>query len=399
MEASVRLLGSAAAFHRQLRLITAPSLSLSLPNANPRFPRSSIALQPRSRFATADFFRSPPAHSSLPLAPLLSLSNLFASVSSPDRVLASDSDPQGGFFHWDRHQAVLERGDPQFCNDKGPIWTVVLLGWLGAEPKHMNKYAALYSSNGIRPVRFVISVKELLGLDMGKRVQEKIARFTQELVSWCSETEEGRERCLLFHTFSNTGWLTYGKILDNLQTRPDIIQKIKGCVVDSGAAPEISPQVWAAGFCAALFKKRSSLVYSSVEDIELAKVDVKMNNLGSKDNSSTFTEILVLSLLEKLFAIVLELPDVNKRLRKIISILSDKQPPCPQLYLYSSADKVIPVNSVEKFIKEQKASGRIVHAHDFGSSPHVDHLRSFPQVYSTKISEFLKECCSRVAVI
>lgn len=36
---------------------------------------------------------------------------------------------------------------------------------------------------------------------------------------------------------------SYGSILENLQTRPDIIEKIKGCVIDSGADPEISPQV------------------------------------------------------------------------------------------------------------------------------------------------------------
>lgn len=85
----------------------------------------------------------------------------------------------------------------------------------------------------------------------------------------------------------------------------------------------------------------------------------------------------------------------DRRLSSIISTLKD-QPPCPQLYLYSATDKVIPASAVECFLMEQKALGRSVYAHDFGSSPHVDHLRSFPHVYSAKVNEFLKHCCSTV---
>lgn len=130
-------------------------------------------------------------------------------MSPQEGALASDSGPKEGFVNWGRDRDVLEGGDLGLCNGKGAIWRVVMLGWLGAEPKHLNKYAGLYTSKVIEPVKFVIPVKELLGFDLGRRVQDKIARFTTELVSWCSQTEEdGRERCLLFHTFSNTGWLT-----------------------------------------------------------------------------------------------------------------------------------------------------------------------------------------------
>lgn len=71
-------------------------------------------------------------------------------------------------------------------------------------------------------------------------------------------------------------------------------------------------QVWAAGFSAALLKKRSSLISSSDENNGVAKQDMKMNGTGTKDNSSSFAEILTLSLLEKFFTLVLMLPDVNQ---------------------------------------------------------------------------------------
>lgn len=79
-------------------------------------------------------------------------------------------------------------------------------------------------------------------------------------------------------------------------------------------------------------------------------------------------------------------------MHKVLSVLSDKQPPCPQFYLYSSADRVIPAECVESFINMQRSLGLSVSSHNFVSSPHVDHYRSFPHLYSAKIDEFLKVC-------
>ena len=81
-----------------------------------------------------------------------------------------------------------------------------------------------------------------------------------------------------------------------------------------------------------------------------------------------------------------------RRLRNLFAILSEKQPSCPQFYLYSSADRVIPAEDVESFIKTQKLLGLSVFAHNFVSSPHVDHYRSFPHLYSAKLDEFLNIC-------
>ncbi|XP_077244337.1 alpha/beta-Hydrolases superfamily protein [Tasmannia lanceolata] len=274
-------------------------------------------------------------------------------------------------------------GDLGFGGDKGPVLTVVLLGWLGAEQKHLKRYAALYNSRGIRSVSFVVPVKDALA----RRVEKRIEDLSLDLISWLSEKEkDGRERGLIFHTFSNTGWLSYGAVLGNLQQRGYFFENIKGCVIDSGGDPEINPQVWAAGFAAALLKKRSSLTY------EGDAFDEEKNKLQVQDDKLPLLETVFLSILEKFFSILLKLPDVNRTLSKVISTLSDNQPPCPQLYLYSTADNVIPVSSVEFFIQEQKKSGRNVWTYNFGSSPHVDHLRTFPVIYSAEIHKFLEEC-------
>jgi len=80
-----------------------------------------------------------------------------------------------------------------------------------------------------------------------------------------------------------------------------------------------------------------------------------------------------------------------RRLSDVMSMLSSKQPSCPQLYLYSSADTVIPADYVESFVEAQRRDGHDVRACNFVSSPHVDHFRNDPKLYTSQLSQFLEE--------
>lgn len=391
MAASVRLLISPRVFDFRL------CIPFNNPAPRPRLPRSpklsptptNVASSARIRSAAISSCdggswrpgRHPP--SGEPLLLSISYSDL-----SKQHIERSAQDPGKGFQLGD---SVGEHSVRDGGEGKGAISTVVLLGWLGAEEKHLNRYANIYTARGLRSVRFVVSPWELVGLDLGRKMEAKIARLAEELTEWCLENEkDGRKRNLLFHTFSNTGWLVYGSLLKNLQSRSDVIDRIKGCIVDSGAAPEISPKVWAAGYCAALMKRRTSAAYSANSS------EGNTDRPNNKDSKPPLLEIIAAFILEKFFSIILFLPDVNRRLSTTISVLSKNQPPCPQLYLYSSADLVIPASSVESFIQEQRAMGRKVRSHNFATSPHVDHFRSFPRVYSSIVGEFVKECCSEI---
>lgn len=81
----------------------------------------------------------------------------------------------------------------------------------------------------------------------------------------------------------------------------------------------------------------------------------------------------------------------------MLSLLSSGQPSCPQLYIYSSADRVIPAVSVESFIEDQRRAGHEVRACNFVSTPHVDHFRNDPKLYSSQLTDFLDDyvltCC------
>ncbi|CAI7898356.1 unnamed protein product [Closterium sp. NIES-53] len=82
----------------------------------------------------------------------------------------------------------------------------------------------------------------------------------------------------------------------------------------------------------------------------------------------------------------------NSKLDTVTNTLASEQPECPQLYLYSTADTVIPAEAVESFIQRQRLRGCAVMFKRFDSSPHVDHYRTFPEIYSAELEAFLKKC-------
>jgi hypothetical protein len=183
---SVRLLAAAAvtaAAHRRAALARAPvAASLSFPRGRPAPPFRGLSCSAASA----------------------SLSSLPSSGGSPPgsvpfNLLPPDSEP---FIEWDPPPG--DSAASPLGGGGGGATLVVLLGWLGARQKHLRRYADLYRERGVGAVRFVVPVRELLGLDLGRRVERRVADLSDEIAAWC---DADRRRTLLFHTFSNTGWL------------------------------------------------------------------------------------------------------------------------------------------------------------------------------------------------
>ncbi|XVE66403.1 hypothetical protein DITRI_Ditri08aG0077600 [Diplodiscus trichospermus] len=266
---------------------------------------------------------------------------------------------------------------------------VVLLGWLGSKQKHLKRYAEWYTSRGYHVITFTLPMIDIISYQAGGKAEQNVDVLVNHLADWLEE-EHGKN--LVFHTFSNTGWLTYGAILEKFQKQdPALLRRIRGCIVDSAPAAAPDPQVWASGFSAAFLKKHSfatkGFPISSKSDM-----GVYVSEREVSEPKPAVTEAALLLVLEKFFEVVLNLPAVNRRLSDVVGLLSCGQPTCPQLYIYSSADRVIPADSVESFIEKQRRDGREVRACNFVSTPHVDHFRSDPKLYTSQLSQFLEDC-------
>ncbi|XP_022775326.1 transmembrane protein 53-like [Durio zibethinus] len=312
-------------------------------------------------------------------------SSAFLSISSSfNAFLESNVDDTG--LAWNKGPEIVidGSGKAKALGRKEKVITVVLLGWLGATTKHLKRYVEWYNSRGIHAVTFIVEMKGLRCFDPVARLDKRIAELENKLARWVLEKEEdGRERCLIFHTFSNTGWLVYGSLLDRFQRRGGLKEKIGGVIIDSGSADLSNPKVWAAGFAAAILKKCNS----STNGLEIEVTDSKLHK-----EEPEMAEALLLSTLEKFFTFLLNMPDVNRHLRTIIKAALENPPPWPQLYLYSTADQVIPYKSVERCVEEMSKKGIKVFSFNFGTSHHVDHYRNYPNIYSSELHNFLKEC-------
>jgi hypothetical protein len=82
---------------------------------------------------------------------------------------------------------------------------VVLLGWLGAKQKHLKKYAEWYTSKGYHVITFTFPMADVLSYQPGGKAEQNVHMLVDHLADWL---EEENEKNLVFHTFSNTGWLT-----------------------------------------------------------------------------------------------------------------------------------------------------------------------------------------------
>ncbi|XP_019186821.1 PREDICTED: transmembrane protein 53 [Ipomoea nil] len=300
------------------------------------------------------------------------------------------SSPHEGLYIW--HLPKPSSIDVSGCSDCSSSKSrtlVILLGWLGAKQRHLKRYAEWYNSKGFHAVTYTFPLPEILSYQVGGKTEHDVELLVNHLADWLEE-EHGKN--LVFHTFSNTGWLIYGVILEKLQKQyPTLKERIKGCIVDSAPVAAADPQVWASGFSAAFLKKNSFATKGFV-NLSEPHSETTVAARTVVDARPAVTEAALLLVLEKFFEVVLNLPTVNRRLSDVLNLLTSQQPSCPQLYIYSTADKVIPAGSVESFIEGQRRTGREVRACNFISTPHVDHFRNHPELYTSELAQFLEDC-------
>jgi hypothetical protein len=199
----------------------------------------------------------------------------------------------------------------------------------------------------------------------------------------------GEHRNIFMHCMSNAGWMAMGTMFYMGETLQSKIQEqhedevnreklwamwswirhnMRGIVIDS--APSMAtPSIYARGLTSALLKVPST--------------DVEDRHPWALSLASTLTQ--------KYF----DNPDVLKRFRKVRDGWSHAVPRnVPQLYLYSSADTLIPSSHVESFMAQQEALGSSVSYQRWNDSEHCEHLKVHPVQYRKIVQTFVRTCVS-----
>jgi hypothetical protein len=175
------------------------TIRVPLPNINFPVPDSGLG-----RNFVPNFFYSSSYVASSPALLNLYQSAELAKAPKPSAYGQTISTlPSEVMYRW--HLPEPNAIDVSDCSSEKSRTVVVLLGWLGAKQKHLNRYAELYTSRGFHVITFTFPMTEILSYQFGGKAEEHVDLLVNHLADWLEE-EHGKN--LVFHTFSNTGWLT-----------------------------------------------------------------------------------------------------------------------------------------------------------------------------------------------
>lgn len=170
---------------------------------------------------------------------------------------------------------------------------------------------------------------------------------------------------IFFHTFSNGGFMLYRYIVELLHSDKQFSSlSVVGAIVDSAPG--------------------SGNVRGALRALTAT--------LGPKI-SPVLRYILLVLFAVTVFLLRIVLYPLTKYIHKNhYDAVQDRPPAWPHFFLYSRDDQVIRHKDIEGFLETLKQKGVPVDSFDFVSSPHVGHLRYFPEEYTLKCHEFLVAC-------
>lgn len=244
--------------------------------------------------------------------------------------------------------------------EKEPV--VFLLGWLGAEDRHLAKYCGIYNQRGCITIRYTSPTSYVF-----VRPKAKLLPIARKLLALLRDMSLD-DHPVFFHMFSNNGSVLYYYLTQAMAeaSAPNIL--VKGCIFDSTPAPR--------------------RIYSGAR----AVYEATPGSVWMKLCASMGMVLYLLSwgILSVLWTII-----TGKLPNRPPWALIEEPAHCPQLFLYSQADKLISSDDIEFFIVERQKLGVPVVTKCWSDSPHVQHYRVHPEEYRDSVYSFLTMCLSQ----
>ncbi|PSC72029.1 transmembrane 53 [Micractinium conductrix] len=336
---------------------------------------------------------------------------------------------------------------------EAPRPVVLLLGWLGSKAQNLSKYQKMYQDLGAQVISHQPSIMETAYPAAADRaILNFMKDFNYRYSVLCSM--RGEAPPVLVHAMSNAGFIAYGTMLhlaSLLRPQPLAPPLTPAAGAGAGGTFEFDPSAWrAAGSGARLtaspaspadrsyrlwgasasasasasggeagpHKRQHPLLWDPsslavlsafrqvlrntqgiVVDSAPSQATVNVWSLGllsavlsQPAQSVPEAHPHLLRLARRATERYLSLPPVMQRIREVRHAWQHSVPPCPQLYLYSKADALIPYQHIERFMDQQAAHSTSVLHHCWADSPHCEHLRRHPEQYRSIVRSFMEHC-------
>nr|XP_006634796.1 PREDICTED: transmembrane protein 53 [Lepisosteus oculatus] len=251
--------------------------------------------------------------------------------------------------------------EKHWYGQKEPV--VILLGWAGCNDKHLAKYSSIYNEQGCITIRYTAPWKAVFFSELfGSKELSSTARKLLDLL-FDYEVEKSP---ILFHVFSNGGFMLYRYIVELLHSHSQLCTlRVVGTVVDSAPG--------------------NRNLTGSLRALQAT--------LGPGTNVVVRCALLVLFACAVVVLRIVLYPLTRHIHRSHYDAMLEDPSGWPQLFLYSRADAVIAPGDVEAMARARRQRGGVrAESVDFATSGHVCHFRAFPEEYSGRCLAFLRSC-------
>ena len=238
-----------------------------------------------------------------------------------------------------------------------------MFGYAGSSLGHVLKHAALYNSLGYRTLSCVLPQEYLFHYQTAQ-----IVSFSRSVLAAAVEHEMTG---VVTHSLSNNGGAVYQHLSQAVTEYQQL--EVRGAVFDSCPGPAtLFPSLSWRSRPGAAKPPGNLFLCSAYLGVNLA------NRVSLKET------IRRLSRQIKELDKVQDVPWVGDYVKY------EDRGDWPLLFIYSRADTLIPCHFVSEVVEESEARGRTVTSLCLERSGHVAHLKTYPDLYTRTISQFLQ---------
>lgn len=242
---------------------------------------------------------------------------------------------------------------------------VLLVGWGNSKQSQLTAYERLYTPLGLTARSVIPDTRA--GLIDPTAYSRALAPVAEALI------DEGADRSLLVHLFSDNGFIGWAALLEALVASPEgarVKAAIRGVVYDS------SPGLW---------NVRGTFDFARRFALGMTPALSRGVGLGVREHIPVVTPALRVAFLGYQVAF----PRAVAAMRSAGDRVARLQPSCPHLFIYGGEDVLVPPDDVRAWIARERAAGIDVEDLELPRGRHVALYPSEPRIYRDALRAFV----------